>query len=57
MTAPPNIARRTIGLRPTRSATAPHTGEASIIVTACALNTAPARNTRLSPQSLPNDVT
>ena len=56
-TAPPNMARSTISLRPQRSASAPQIGEAIIMVSAWAENTRPDKTSVPSAVTDPRDFT
>ena len=56
-TAPPNMARSTMSLRPQRSASAPQIGEAIIMVRAWLENTRPERTSVPSEVTEPRDFT
>ena len=57
MTAPPNMALSTISFRPQRSASAPQTGEATIMVSAWPENTRPVKTSVPIEVALPKDFT
>ena len=57
MTAPPNMDRATISLRPHRSAKAPQMGEAIIMLKACPEKTSPVQRSALRDVTVPRDFT